>query len=331
MTPLLEVRNLRRDVADRNILANISFTLEPGEILFIRGPSGVGKSLLLRALACLDHPQGGTLLLHGCPPAHVGYPAWRTAVSYVPQSRASSLKGTPAELYFQSQRFSAQRARPRGDLPALVHALGLEQLVLNQQWSELSGGQSQRVALAISVALGPQVLLLDEPSSACDPLSTLRVERVLSSCGAALVWVTHDPQQPSRVGGRLLELPLGTIVHLPPPPVAPLPPVLQVLTDSDTDGGSVTGGNGGRVSATSIRHSSLPPQLAAVAAGGVVGNVPALTSGGGGMVAAMRPLVSGSAELLGGEGDAAYGGYSDMSLPTSAPAVRRDGRSGGGI
>ncbi|GIL83096.1 hypothetical protein Vretimale_11389 [Volvox reticuliferus] len=315
MTPLLEVRNLRRDVADRNILANISFTLEPGEILFIRGPSGVGKSLLLRALACLDHPQGGTLLLHGCPPAHVGYPAWRTAVSYVPQSRASSLKGTPAELYFQSQRFSAQRARPRGDLPALVHALGLEQLVLNQQWNELSGGQSQRVALAISLALGPQVLLLDEPSSACDLISTLRVERVLSSCGAALVWVTHDPQQLSRVGGRLLELPLGTIVHLPPPPLASLPPVLQVFSETDTDGGSV--------STTSVRHSSLPT----VAAGGAVGNVAGAATSGG-LIAAMRPSVSGPAELL--DGDAAYGGYSDIPLPATALAVRRDGRSGGG-
>ncbi|EFJ52029.1 hypothetical protein VOLCADRAFT_72992, partial [Volvox carteri f. nagariensis] len=221
MAPLLEVRNLRRDVAERNILSNISFVLEPGEILFVRGPSGVGKSLLLRALACLDQPQGGTLLLNGCPPAQVGYPAWRTAVSYVPQSRASSLRGTPAELYFRAQRFGSQRGRPRGDLPALIHSLGLEQSVLNQQWGELSGGQAQRVTLAVSLALGARVLLLDEPTSACDPLATLRVERVLSSCGAALVWVTHDQQQPTRVGGRLLELPLGTVVHLPPLTPAP--------------------------------------------------------------------------------------------------------------
>ncbi|KXZ54490.1 hypothetical protein GPECTOR_4g555 [Gonium pectorale] len=250
MAPLLEVRGLRRDVAERSILANISFTLDHGQILFVRGPSGVGKSLLLRAIACLDHLQGGSLLLHGLPPCSVGYPAWRTCVAYVPQSRASSLRGTPAELYFQAQRFAAQRGRPRGDLPALVGALGLEQSVLNQQWGELSGGQAQRVGVAIAVALGPAVLLLDEPTSACDAAAALRMERMLAGCGSALIWVTHDPQQPSRLGGRVLELPLGNVLELPPPP--PLPPALQMqpplrqaLAGADgDDGGAADGGPG---------------------------------------------------------------------------------------
>jgi ABC-type iron transport system FetAB ATPase subunit len=55
--PLLEVRDLRRDVGDRTILTGISFVLDEGDLLFVRGPSGVGKSLLLRTIACLDHAQ----------------------------------------------------------------------------------------------------------------------------------------------------------------------------------------------------------------------------------------------------------------------------------
>ncbi|PNH07815.1 Fe(3+) ions import ATP-binding protein FbpC [Tetrabaena socialis] len=57
MVPLLDVRGLRRDVAERTIITSVSFTLEAGDVLFVQGPSGVGKSLLLRAVACLDHCQ----------------------------------------------------------------------------------------------------------------------------------------------------------------------------------------------------------------------------------------------------------------------------------
>ncbi len=81
----------------------------------------------------------------------------------------------------------------------------------------LQGGQAQRVALAIAVALCPTFLLLDEPTSACDPLSTRQVEEVLQECGAGLIWVTHDPEQPLRVGGRALELPRGLEIHIPRP------------------------------------------------------------------------------------------------------------------
>ncbi len=78
----------------------------------------------------------------------------------------------------------------------------------------LQGGQAQRVALAIAIALCPCFLLLDEPTSACDPVSTRQVEQVLQQCGAGLIWVTHDPEQPLRVGGRSLELPRGLEISI---------------------------------------------------------------------------------------------------------------------
>lgn len=168
---VLEVRGLKRSIAESVFFDQLSFSVRTGDVLFVRGPSGVGKSLLLRCLACLDDHQGGQLLLNGRSPDQLGYPAWRSSVTYVSQARIS-LKGTPAELYFQAGQFAAQKARTRerGDLPALVHDLGMEQVVLNQEWGELSGGQFQRMLLAIAVALRPSVLLLGE--------STGRVLRV---------------------------------------------------------------------------------------------------------------------------------------------------------
>ena len=83
--------------------------------------------------------------------------------------------------------------------------------------------------LAIAVALRPAILLLDEPTSSLDVDSARRVERLLKSCGSALLWVSHDPHQPARVGGKVLDLPAGveSAVLTPPPSPGPdAPPSL---------------------------------------------------------------------------------------------------------
>ena len=74
----------------------------------------------------------------------------------------------------------------------------------------MQGGEAQRVLLAVALALKPQFVLLDEVTSALDHESAIKTEKVLKDSGAALIWVTHDDSQPARVGGRILQLPLGT-------------------------------------------------------------------------------------------------------------------------
>ena len=151
------------------------------------------------------------------PPSQIGYPTWRTLVSYVTQSR-TPLPGTPAELLSTTLDFAAQKKRrhelaasPADELASLCRDLGLPPTAPTQSWVSLSGGEAQRAALAVALALRPRVLLLDEPTSACDPESTLRVEAVILKSRASLLWITHDPAQALRVGGPLLRFPLSNV------------------------------------------------------------------------------------------------------------------------
>ena len=91
--------------------------------------------------------------------------------------------------------------RQEGLLVEALHSLGLEESLLDQPWSTLSGGQSQRLYLAIMVARRPQILLLDEVTSACDPASTKLVEQLVQASGCGSVWITHNVEQAERIAG----------------------------------------------------------------------------------------------------------------------------------
>lgn len=197
MTPALVVSELTREIENTPVFKNISFAVNKGEILFIRGPSGVGKSVLLRAIASLDpiqaglvwipvwiiitccspphtpHQQGGTVTLDTRTPQQYGIPNWRVLVTYVHQTRVP-LKGSPLDLLAAACALTARRDRPPRDLRDLFEQLGLEKDYVDKPWVQLSGGQAQRAYLGVCVALRPDILLLDEPTSACDTGSALR-------------------------------------------------------------------------------------------------------------------------------------------------------------
>jgi phosphate-transporting ATPase len=178
---------------------SVSFELNDGECITLQGPSGVGKSLLLRAIADLD-PSEGTIKLDGTLREAVPAPLWRKQVTYV-----AAEPGWWADTV--QEHFSGwDHAVP------LVERLGLPPSCGTWQIQRLSSGEKQRLGLARALLLRSRVLLLDEPTSALDAISTATVESIIAeriSSGTGVIWSTHDSTQARRVGSRLFVMSSG--------------------------------------------------------------------------------------------------------------------------
>lgn len=185
---------------DDQPLRPVRFTLAQGDRVALEGPSGIGKTRVLRAMAALDPPRSGEVRWADRTPEAWSVPRYRRQVVYLAQT-AHLPDGTVQEVLQRpfrfatagSQRFDPARAR------ALLEATGLEPGVLDSPAARLSVGQQQRVTLVRALLVEPKVLLADEPTSALDPEATAQVEALLQDAGCAVVLVTHDPAQQARL------------------------------------------------------------------------------------------------------------------------------------
>eukprot|EP00434_Breviolum_minutum_P024002 symbB.v1.2.021182.t2/scaffold1779.1/size154953/10 len=134
----------------------------------------------------------------------VGPQKWRREVLYLHQIKAP-LPGTPSSFIEAVERLHANAGRPPLNVAPLLQSIGLEEHMLQRSWSELSGGENQRMMLAIALATTPACLVLDEPTSALDEASKLLVEDVLKKRGtdSCIIMATHDAQQAERVASSL--------------------------------------------------------------------------------------------------------------------------------
>ncbi|RQH09456.1 ATP-binding cassette domain-containing protein [Bradyrhizobium sp. RP6] len=180
----------------------VSFDLQDGECVALQGPSGVGKTLLLRSIADLD-PNEGTVRLDGTLREAMPAPAWRKRVTYL-----AAEPGWWSDTV--QEHFTAW-----GDALPLVARLGLPDDCGAWSIQRLSTGERLRLGLARALMLRSRVLLLDEPTSALDPAAAAAVEGVIAeriSDGASVLWSTHDDAQARRVGSRILAMrPDGSI------------------------------------------------------------------------------------------------------------------------
>jgi putative ABC transport system ATP-binding protein len=198
----------------RDVVASVGF----GERLGVLGPSGAGKTVLLRALALLDPLDEGSIRWDGRVVRGEAVPDYRKRVIYLHQ-RPALAEGT-VEDNLRSP-FGLRAHRDRSFDPAraeeLLARLGRGRDFLAKNGRDLSGGESQIVGLIRAVQLDPSVLLLDEPTASLDPATARAVEGLIVEWlaerpeGQVLVWVSHDADQARRMTGRRLHLRAGRV------------------------------------------------------------------------------------------------------------------------
>ena len=236
----LQVENIRKSFDDTQVLKDISFTMEKGEVLSMIGSSGSGKTTLLRCLNFLEQPDGGRILLDGKPifdaddrrslnKAEIRKKRLHFGLVFqnfnlFPQYTALQNVMLAKELLAKEQAdYKANKARIQAqikeDSEALLCQMGLKEK-MQLYPHQLSGGQCQRVAIARALNLQPDILCFDEPTSALDPELTgevLRVIRELADKNTTMIIVTHEMSFARNVSSKVLFMDDGNICEMGTP------------------------------------------------------------------------------------------------------------------
>jgi putative ABC transport system ATP-binding protein len=218
---MLEVVRLgRRTLSGSWLLRGASLAVEAGERVGVTGPSGSGKSVLLRAAALLDRADEGAIRFRGARVAGAGVPAFRRDVVYVPQRPVLVADATTRANLRLPFRFAVNRGRAFDEerIVGWLAAFGRGKDLLDRSARHLSGGESQIIALVRALQLDPAVLLLDEPSASLDAAAASQLEDLVAAwlggdARRALVWVSHDEAQLERVARRRIVVRGGGIAR----------------------------------------------------------------------------------------------------------------------
>jgi polar amino acid transport system ATP-binding protein len=220
---ILTIDALVKRYGPRRVLNGISFRVMPGEVLVVIGPSGGGKSTLLRCINGLEDFSSGRIVLDGLDVHPHGADIWEVRkragmifqhFNLFPHLTArQNVELAPRVVL----KLSAAESRERAE--ALLARVGLGDFG-RQYPGQLSGGQQQRVAIARALAMQPKLMLFDEPTSALDPETVgevLAVMKELATGGMTMIVVTHELNFAKEVGDRILFMDAGVVVEEGPP------------------------------------------------------------------------------------------------------------------
>lgn len=214
---MIEFRHMQKTYGPSLVLKDISTTVNEGDSIAIIGPSGTGKSTLLRCLTYLDPPTGGQIFVDGeditAPGCNINKVRQKMGMVFQSYNLFGHMTVIENIMYAPVKLLgmSRQDAYDRG--VELLEKVGLADRTLKYP-DALSGGQKQRVAIARTLAMDPKIILFDEPTSALDPTMTGEVEAViedLALSGKTMMIVTHEMSLARRVANRVFYMDEGII------------------------------------------------------------------------------------------------------------------------
>lgn len=212
---LLNFRNVSFANDGKTVLRNVSFVVEAGDFISIVGSSGSGKSTLLRLCSHLISPTSGDVFYKGANMTGYSPTELRKSISYCfqfPYLFGSTVKDN-LDFPFSIRNIPFNEARVK----ELFLLFNISTTLLNADVQNLSGGEKQRIALVRTLLFLPEVLLLDEVTSALDAENTCMVEDAISSLnkgGITVLWITHDPEQSQKYANKIITLEAGEIKSL---------------------------------------------------------------------------------------------------------------------
>ena len=217
MSAILEIKHLGKSFGTHEVLKDIDFTVNKGDVISIIGASGSGKSTLLRCVNLLETPSSGEIWYQGknVLDRSVKAPEYRSQVGMVFQSFNLFNNMTVLENCMVGQTKVLKRSKEEARAIALEYLQKVGMLpYINAKPRQMSGGQKQRVAIARALAMGPEILLFDEPTSALDPEmvgEVLTVMQSLAQEGMTMLVVTHEMAFARDVSNHVVFMSQGVI------------------------------------------------------------------------------------------------------------------------
>lgn len=216
---IIDIKHLQKHFGDLQVLNDVDFNVDKGEVVTVIGSSGSGKSTLLRCINLLEIPDGGEIVFEGQDIRSLGNKVskYRAKVSMVFQSFNLFNNMNVLDNCTIGQVKVLGRDKKTAQEKAMKHLkqVGMAEFA-NADSTRLSGGQKQRVAIARALAMDPEVLLFDEPTSALDPEmvgDVLDVMKDLAAQGLTMVIVTHEMQFAREVSDRVIFMDKGVIAE----------------------------------------------------------------------------------------------------------------------